>query len=61
MKKYKQAYDSDGEDIGLESYYEQIKPKDRYKEGNKNLEYAKMKKKKLSQSMIEQQEEQERL
>ena len=30
QKKYKQILDSSGEDIGLESYYEEIKPKNRY-------------------------------
>ena len=30
QKKYKQILDSDGEDIGMQSYYEEIKPKNRY-------------------------------
>ena len=54
QKKYRQILDENGEDIGLESYYEEIAPKNRYKEGNKFLEYAKMKKKRVSESMLDQ-------
>lgn len=35
QKKYRQIFDEDGEDLGVESYYEEIKPKNRYLEGNK--------------------------
>ena len=51
QKKYRQILDSDGEDIGLQSYYEEIKQKNRYEEGNKFLQIAKMRKKRMSHSL----------
>lgn len=46
IKKYKPVIDSSGSQIGVETYYEEKKPKNRYFEGNKFMEEGNLKRKK---------------
>lgn len=52
VKKYRPVINSDGEDMGVESFYEEQAEKNRYKEGNKFMLQGNQKRKKIiSQSV----------
>lgn len=52
IKKYRPLLNSNGEDIGVESFYEQKTDVNRYKEGNKFMQEGNAKRKKnISQSV----------
>lgn len=53
VKKYRPIRNEEGLEIGVESFYEKIPEKNRYAEGNKFLEFSKMKRNKniVSNSM----------
>lgn len=47
VKKYRPVVDADGVDVGVESFYEEQKEKDRYQEGNKFMNQGNLKRKKV--------------
>ena len=53
VKKYKPIKDESGHEIGVQSFYEKIPQKNRYIQGNKFMEFSKMKRNKniISNSM----------
>ena len=52
VKKYRPIINSDGQDIGVQSFYEEKKGGDRYKDGNRFMQIGNLKRKKhVSQSV----------